>query len=145
MQFDKHTSIYLQIADYIRDRIRDGSWPDGERISSIRDMAMLLEVNPNTVTRTYTLLQDEGTIENQRGIGYFVAPGAVENLKQMKKRAFLDETLPRLFTEMTALGLGINDIIARYNNAKHDNAEYDKGKLQHVAGERNNDNAQDKQ
>lgn len=114
MQFDKHTSIYLQIAAYIRDRIQDGSWPDGERIPSIRDMAMSLEVNPNTVTRTYMILQDEGTIENQRGIGYFVSSGAAENLKQMKKRLFLEKTLPRLFDEMTSLDIGINDIVARF-------------------------------
>ncbi len=114
MQFDKHTLIYIQIADFIRARIMDGSWQSGERIPSIRDMAMQLEVNPNTVTRTYQLLQDEGTIENQRGIGYFVSATAEEALAQKKRTEFLSSTLPRLFQEMDALGITLQDIAGQY-------------------------------
>ena len=74
MQFNTRLPIYIQIAGYIRDLILNGTWSDGERIPSVRDMAVELEVNPNTVVRTYAILQDEGTLDNQRGIGYFTAP-----------------------------------------------------------------------
>ncbi len=66
----------MQIAEYIHDLILSNVWEDGQRIPSVRDMAMELEVNPNTVIRTYSLLQEEGTLENQRGIGYFTVKDA---------------------------------------------------------------------
>ena len=63
MQFNTLSPIYLQIAQYMHDLILNRVWNDGERIPSVRDMAMELEVNPNTVIRTYALLQEEGTLE----------------------------------------------------------------------------------
>ena len=110
MQFNKNTSIYLQIAEHMYDRILGGDWPDGERIPSIRDMAIQLEVNPNTVTRTYTLLQEEGTLENQRGIGYFTAIDARANVLARMRENFLRDELPGLFARIERLGLTITDI-----------------------------------
>ncbi|MDD3822877.1 MAG: GntR family transcriptional regulator [Sphaerochaetaceae bacterium] len=110
MQFNKHTSIYLQIADYMYDRILSGEWPDGQRIPSIRDMAVLLEVNPNTVTRTYTMLQEEGTLENQRGIGYFTAADARDQVLSRKREAFLKSELPLFFSTIGQLGLTMDQI-----------------------------------
>ncbi|HAF86725.1 MAG TPA: GntR family transcriptional regulator, partial [Sphaerochaeta sp.] len=75
MQFNNRSPIYLQIAQYIHGLITNSTWVEEERIPSVRDMAMQLEVNPNTVIRAYSMLQDEGILENQRGIGYFVAKG----------------------------------------------------------------------
>ncbi|HKM07759.1 MAG TPA: GntR family transcriptional regulator, partial [Sphaerochaeta sp.] len=75
MQFNNRSPIYMQIAQYIYDLILNASWVEEERIPSVRDMAMQLEVNPNTVIRTYSMLQEEGILENQRGIGYFTAKG----------------------------------------------------------------------
>ncbi|WP_422481056.1 GntR family transcriptional regulator [Pleomorphochaeta sp. DL1XJH-081] len=114
MQFDKHTSIYLQIAEYLYDRILSGEWPDGQRIPSIRDMAVQLEVNPNTVTRTYTLLQEEGTLENQRGIGYFTAADARQKVLDQKREAFVRNELPAIFATMEQVGLTKNDLIDQF-------------------------------
>ena len=114
MQFNKHTSIYLQIADYLYDRILSGDWPDGQRIPSIRDMAVQLEVNPNTVTRTYTLLQEEGTLENQRGIGYFTAPDARNQVLERKRKEFMRNELPTIFNTMEQLGLTKEDLIVQF-------------------------------
>lgn len=111
MQFNKQTSIYLQIADFMYDRILSGDWPDGERIPSIRDMAVQLEVNPNTVTRTYTLLQEEGTLENQRGIGYFTAPDARQQVLTRKRKSFITNELPAIFATMEQLGLAKDDLV----------------------------------
>ena len=114
MQFNKHTSIYLQIADYLYDRILSGEWPDGQRIPSIRDMAVQLEVNPNTVTRTYTLLQEEGTLENQRGIGYFTAANARQQVLDQKREAFIRNELPAIFATMEQVGLTKEDLISQF-------------------------------
>ncbi len=114
MQFNKHTAIYLQIANYMYDCILDEEWNNGARIPSIRDMAMQLEVNPNTVTRAYTLLQEDEIVENQRGIGYFTALDAREKVLKRKQKAFLENELPNLFNSMQQLGLTLQDLQRQY-------------------------------
>ena len=96
------------------DRILSGDWADGQRIQSIRDMAVQLEVNPNTVTRTYTLLQEEGTLENQRGIGYFTAPNARQQVLDQKREAFMRNELPTIFATMEQLGLTEDYLVRQY-------------------------------
>jgi DNA-binding transcriptional regulator YhcF (GntR family) len=70
MQFRETVSIYLQIADYICERILLKQWKVEERIPSVRELAMQLEVNPNTVMRTYDFMQQQSIIYNQRGIRF---------------------------------------------------------------------------
>ena len=82
MEFDQHKPIYLQIADAICERILTGQWPEGDRIPSVRECGVSLEVNPNTVARSYDELSTEGIIHNKRGIGYFVSPGAKSVIRE---------------------------------------------------------------
>jgi DNA-binding transcriptional regulator YhcF (GntR family) len=110
MQFSTHLPIYIQIADYIRDLILDGIWPDGERIPSVRDLAVELEVNPNTVVRTYALLQEEGTLDNKRGIGYFTSPHANDLVLRQKRARFIETQLPELFESMDRLGISFDEL-----------------------------------
>jgi len=110
MQFNTHSPIYMQIAEYIHDLILSKVWEDGQRIPSVRDMAMELEVNPNTVIRTYSLLQEEGTLENQRGIGYFTAKDARTLVLQKRREHFIKRELPALFETMNRLGLTMKDL-----------------------------------
>jgi DNA-binding transcriptional regulator YhcF (GntR family) len=77
-------------------------------------MAVQLEVNPNTVTRTYTLLQEEGTLENQRGIGYFTAADARQKVLDQKREAFVRNELPAIFATMEQVGLTKNDLIDQF-------------------------------
>ncbi|HKM06705.1 MAG TPA: GntR family transcriptional regulator, partial [Sphaerochaeta sp.] len=81
-----------------------------ERIPSVRDMAMQLEVNPNTVIRTYSMLQEEGILENQRGIGYFTAKGAKKEVLKKRRDHFIKSDLPNLFYSMTALDITLEEI-----------------------------------
>jgi len=117
MEFSQPKGIYRQIADQIRDRILDGEWQSGERIPSIRELAMSVGVNPNTVTKTYQTLVDRQIIENQRGLGYFVAPDARERILAELKADFLDDELPRVFRTMRALGMRLEDLAAPYARA----------------------------
>lgn len=110
MQFNTLSPIYLQIAEYIHDLILNRVWDDGQRIPSVRDMAMELEVNPNTVIRTYALLQDEGTLDNQRGIGYFTAKDARTLVLKQRRDKFIKRELPALFSTMETLGLTLEDL-----------------------------------
>lgn len=110
MQFNTLSPIYLQIAQYMHDLILNGVWNDGERIPSVRDMAMELEVNPNTVIRTYALLQEEGTLENQRGIGYFTAKDARSLVLKQRRERFFKKEVPALLSTMETLGLSMEDL-----------------------------------
>ena len=110
MQFNTLSPIYLQIAEYIHDLILNRVWEDGQRIPSVRDMAMELEVNPNTVIRTYAMLQEEGTLENQRGIGYFTAKDARALVLKERREKFIKRELPQLFSTMETLGITLEDL-----------------------------------
>ena len=84
MEFRETQSIYLQIADYVCEKILLKEWPPGERIPSVRELAIQLEVNPNTVMRTYEFLQNESIIFNQRGIGFFAAASTISTVTRQR-------------------------------------------------------------
>lgn len=70
MKFNNEKAIYVQIADRLCDEILTGKYDDDERIPSVREYAVLLEVNTNTAVKSYDLLASAGIIYNRRGLGY---------------------------------------------------------------------------
>ncbi len=115
MEFKEKQSIYIQIADYICEQILLGQWPPGERIPSVRDLATSLEVNPNTVVRTYEYLQGKDIISSQRGIGYSAAENSLELIRADRKERFMETELPELFKTMYLLNIGPEDLGKRYD------------------------------
>src|SRR5258708_19557861 len=103
MQFRESQAIYLQIADYVCEKILLKEWGAGARIPSVRELAVQLEVNPNTVMRTYEYLQQLDIIYNQRGIGYFVSPNAHKTALNYRKSEFAEKHLPNLFRNIYLL------------------------------------------
>lgn len=114
MEFKDKQSIYLQIADYVCEQIVLGQWPPGERIPSVRDLASTLEVNPNTVMRTYDFLQGKDIIFNQRGIGYSAAENAQKLILAYRRDRFLETELPAFFKTLYLLDISIEDLQTRY-------------------------------
>ena len=110
MEFRDDRAIYLQIADLFCENILTGKWNAGDRIPSVREMAVNIEVNPNTVMRTFNYLQEKEIIFNKRGIGYFVAEDGFQKTKSLRKEDFIDNELPRLFKEMDLLNLNMEDL-----------------------------------
>ncbi|MDR0368746.1 MAG: GntR family transcriptional regulator [Bacteroidales bacterium] len=110
MDFKDTKAIYLQIADYVCEQILTKQWRERERILSVRELGINLEVNPNTVLRGYDLLQNEGIIYNKRGIGYFAAEDAVERVKKYKKQKFTEEELPALVRLMQLLEIDFAEL-----------------------------------
>ncbi len=108
MQFSEDKPIWRQIYELIAMRILSGEWMECERIVSVRELAAEVGVNPNTVMRSYEKLDADGIIFNRRGIGYFVAEGAKEHIKQLERQKFIDEELPKLRERLALLGLMIN-------------------------------------
>lgn len=120
MEFNQPKGIYLQIADQVCDRILQGEWNGGDRIPSIRELAVNLGVNPNTVTRSYQSLLDRQIIENRRGIGYFVSDGARTNILKERRAEFIREDLPGMFKTMNLLDISIEEIQEYYAGFKSD-------------------------
>jgi len=110
MEFNQPKGIFQQIADQMRDRILDGEWSAGERIPSVRDLAVSVGVNPNTVNKSYQALLDKQIIENQRGLGYFVATDAKKRILGEMKEEFVRNELPRVFRTMRVLGMKLADL-----------------------------------
>ena len=116
MEFHNKKAIYLQIADYFYDNILRKKMKEGERIPSVRDLAVQTEVNPNTVMRTYTYLQNNEIIYNKRGIGYFISEGAFDKSLDSKKNEFIKDELPGIFKTMQALNMSFEDVKKLYDN-----------------------------
>ena len=110
MEFSEPKGIYLQIADQIRERVLQGDWRAGERIPSIRELAVDLGVNPNTVTRSYQKLMDRGIISSRRGLGYFVSADARERAREEMRDEFVRDELPRIVRTMRLLGIGPEEL-----------------------------------
>jgi DNA-binding transcriptional regulator YhcF (GntR family) len=114
MEFKDNQSIYLQIADHFCENILLEKWNPGDRIPSVREMAVHIEVNPNTVMRTFNFLQDKGIIFNKRGIGYFVSEDGFQKTKALRKENFVNQELPSFFKEMDLLNLTMEDVRSYY-------------------------------
>ncbi|WP_057937647.1 GntR family transcriptional regulator [Algoriphagus resistens] len=110
MDFNDTKNIFLQIRDWVADQILQGKIIAGEKIPSVRELAVDMEVNRNTVMRSYALMEEEGIIENKRGIGFFVAADAKVNLLKMQKRSFLKDELPAILHKVEVLKLNSEDL-----------------------------------
>ncbi len=110
MDFKKQKPIYQQIADTLCERIVEGEWKAEERIPSVRDIAIQLGVNPNTVMRTFEYLQGAEIIYNKRGVGYFVAHDASDKILALHRKDFLEEDLPVFLQKMNMLGITFDDL-----------------------------------
>ncbi len=119
MQFqDSGKAIYLQIADYICEKILLQEWMPEEKIPSVRELAIQLEVNPNTVARTYEYLKQQDIIYDKRGIGYFISANGNKNAVVYRKMEFAEKEMPAIFRTMYMLGIELDDLKTRFEKFK---------------------------
>ncbi len=122
IDFKSTKGIFQQIADNLCHQILEGKLPPGERVPSVRDLAVEFEVNRNTLLRTYSILEDAAIIVNKRGIGFFVAENAVELIRKNEKTEFFNNDLPEFMRKVELLKLTESDlsdlIIILKNNSK---------------------------
>ena len=92
--------MYLQIMDQIKHRIALGDWPVGEKLVSIRELAIGLRVSVITVKRAYAELEKEGVIVTQHGKGSFIATGSElgEKINREALETHLQEAAKLAFT-----------------------------------------------
>lgn len=92
------------------ERILNGTWPEDDRVASVRDIAIELGVNPNTAMRAFDYLQSCDVIFNRRGVGYFVQANAREKVLALQRKYFLEEEMPYFVQKMKLLGISVSDL-----------------------------------
>ena len=115
MDFKESKSIYVQLADRICEDILQGKLAEDERIPSVREFGVAMEVNVNTAMRAYDLLQSQEVIYNRRGIGYFVSKDAAAAILAVRRKMFVENELPEIFRQMDLLGITVDDIARLYS------------------------------
>lgn len=118
MDFKESKPIYMQIVDKICGEIVSEKYKSENRIPSVREYAANIEVNANTVVRSYDFLQSKDIIYNKRGIGYFVSDGAIDKILEMRRQMFMNEQLNDFFNEIDMLKIPIEEIVELYKKRK---------------------------
>jgi GntR family transcriptional regulator len=111
-------AIYMQVADYICEKILLKEWKPEDKIPSVRELAIQLEVNPNTAMRAYEILKTQQLIYDKRGIGYFVTEDAIANAVNYRKQDFMEKEMPSAFRIMYILGLEPADLVVPFEKFK---------------------------
>lgn len=102
-------SVYIQIIDDVKRKIELGLLQEGERLPSCRELALKLGINPNTVQRAYTELEEQGYIYTLPKKGVYVSPSdkknyaeriAKEKLEELKSAGITREQLERMIDEI---------------------------------------------
>ena len=110
MDFKPNYPIYLQVADFICEKVLTGAWNDGDKLPAVKELAVMTSVNPNTVIKALTHLVDNDILTTQRGIGYFLTESARTRTLELKRNQFIEDELPQVFASMKLLGLGIDEL-----------------------------------
>jgi GntR family transcriptional regulator len=103
-----HTSeipVYLRLRGALADSILEGEYAEGDQLPSVRAFAAQHGANPLTVAKAYQSLQDDNYVAVRRGVGMFVADGAIARLRQDERNRFLTQAWPRIRAHMDRLGI----------------------------------------
>ena len=121
MDFKENPAIYIQIAEYVCEQILLKKWKLGDKIISIRDLAIHMEVNPNTVQRAYDFLQQRNIITNKRGIGYFIEDDAMDRILEFRREQFMENELPVFLKNIYLLKIDFKEIKLLFDQFVKDN------------------------
>jgi DNA-binding transcriptional regulator YhcF (GntR family) len=118
MEFRESQPIYLQIAEFVCEKILLKEWKAGERIPSVRELAVALQVNPNTVMRTYEFLQQKDIIFNQRGVGLFVSEDGYKSALAYRRSEFIQKEMPSFFRSLALLQMELEELEPYFKKIK---------------------------
>lgn len=111
VEWNDKQPIYRQLRDLVAQRIMDGSFPEGEAVPSVRQVAADYQINHLTVGKAYQELVDAGLLEKRRGLGMFVQEGACNALTQDEKQQFIDEEVPAFLERAKVLGMEVAEVV----------------------------------
>lgn len=109
--FNNSVPIYLQIVSEIKKQIVSGKLIPGERIPSVRELALTYKVNPNTMQKALIELEENGLIKTERTNGKFVTED--ENIINKIKNDYADNLTKNYLSEMISLGITKQEIKER--------------------------------
>lgn len=109
---------YRQIIDQVKTAIATGQVEPGDRLPTVRQLAVDLSVNPNTVSRAYTELELTGLVETQMGSGTFVGQKAVEQ-DEVERKRILDQLCQEFLSRAATHGLTLEDVLRCLEHRKH--------------------------
>ena len=93
--------------------ILEGNYDEGGQLPSVRAFAASHGANPLTVAKAYQALQDDGHVLVKRGVGMFVAQGAIERLRLQERETFLNKVWPHMRAHIERLGIDPAELVAR--------------------------------
>lgn len=115
-KFTPDRAVYIQIADRVRKAVLSGEYRAGEQLPTVRQLAMDAAVNPNTVQRAYTELEDEGIIVVQGTLGRFVTED-LEVIRHIRER-LAREITGAFLEEMSRLSIAPEQVISLIKEVK---------------------------
>jgi len=110
MEFKEQQSIFQQIAEHVIQQILTDEIKANDKLSSVRETAGKLGVNPNTIMRAYTELLNNNIIYNKRGIGYFVSESAKTTILNKRKKDFLTKDVPMFIGKIKMLNINKQEL-----------------------------------
>ncbi len=119
LEFDSGIPIYKQVFNQLVAIIANGVLNEGDKLPSIRELSSALEVNPNTVARSFLELEMQGYIKSQRGNGTFVsARQNIAELSEAEKADCLDKLFNKFMAEANCLGISRGEVF-KYIESKY--------------------------
>ncbi len=109
--------FYRQIIDQVKGGMAAGLLDPGDRLPTVRQLAVNLSINPNTVSRAYTELELTGLVETQLGSGTFVSHKQVSK-DELEQRRLLDQLCQEFLSKASSYGLSLNDILENLEQRK---------------------------
>ena len=106
-QWNEDQPIYRQLMERLIARILDGTYPEGQMLPSVRQLASDCQVNPLTAAKAYKELARDGLIERLRGEGLIVGKGTREALLRRERSRFLKGEWPNLRARLRRLGIDV--------------------------------------
>lgn len=107
--------IYQQIADRMCDDVMAGMYKPLDRIPSVREYAAKVQVNANTVMRSYDYLTNKDIIFNKRGIGYFIAENAADRINLLRRETFFGDDMQYFFSRLSSMNITPAQLASLYD------------------------------
>jgi GntR family transcriptional regulator len=104
--------LYRQIIDQVMGGIAAGSLAGGDQLPTVRQLAVDLSINPNTVVRAYRELEIRGVLETQQGTGTFISHQTVER-DEVERQRRLDELVGQFVARAGAAGFSLQELLQR--------------------------------
>jgi len=109
--------FYRQIIDQVKTAIATGALEPGYKLPTVRQLAVELSINPNTVSRAYTELELTGLVETQMGSGTFVSHMEVKQ-DDVERQRMLDQICQELLSRASSYGFTLDDIMKNLKQRK---------------------------